>query len=350
MADRPAVIPVASGPFECRGDGLLYGGIKCENPKTLKYLLLPTKSSKVVVTRDRDHSRMWWKAQCVHYGLPSPPYSTINTYRACLERSLRQRGGFTRPQQLIDLEIELNATFRRLNPWVCDTATSSFQQELKPTDTQRKPSTRHKRTNSGSSQTKDSKKRKIDTTYHVNISQPCGGEISVPVPMTRAPVDPSAPFAHKHHDRPPVVSKKSGERQNVRKGIPGGSSGKYELDCGFGSNSRSKEKPKLYVTMLESGWFQAALLLPGFFECLIRPRTDVTVAINGYLRFEWCGWNEQAGEIVPPSAKNIGWLKIYHAEGRVKGAIQTPLGPYLIQGPRVKSGSHVIQEKWEDYS
>jgi hypothetical protein len=76
----------------------------------------------------------------------------------------------------------------------------------------------------------------------------------------------------------------------------------------------------------------------------------MTVAINGYLRFEWCGWNEQAGEIVPPGTKNIGWLKIYHNEGRVKGAIQTPLGPYLIQGPRVKSGSHVIQEKWEDYS
>ncbi|ELU43943.1 hypothetical protein AG1IA_02034 [Rhizoctonia solani AG-1 IA] len=341
MADRLAVIPVASGPFECRGDGLLYGGIKCENPKTLKYLLLPTKSSKVVVTRDRDHSRMWWKGAASIMDSPHL-HIPLSTPIALASRGLSDSVG-----ALQDHSVLIPGSAIQLPP----AFSKSLIRGLRiATDTQRKPPTRHKRTNSGSSQTKDSKKRKIDTTYHVNISQPCGGEISVPVPMTRAPVDPSAPFAHKHHDRPPVVSKKSGERQNVRKGIPGGSSGKYELDCGFGSNSRSKEKPKLYVTMLESGWFQAALLLPGFFECLIRPRTDVTVAINGYLRFEWCGWNEQAGEIVPPSAKNIGWLKIYHAEGRVKGAIQTPLGPYLIQGPRVKSGSHVIQEKWEDYS
>ncbi|CAE6423168.1 unnamed protein product [Rhizoctonia solani] len=108
--------PVVSGPFECFGEGLLYRGIKCEHPKTLKNLLMPTKSSKPTAIRDKDRPRMWWRAQCIHYGLPSPPYSTISAYRACLERALRQRGSLKRPQQLIELEIEQNAAFRRLNP------------------------------------------------------------------------------------------------------------------------------------------------------------------------------------------------------------------------------------------
>ncbi|KAJ1309973.1 hypothetical protein OPQ81_006731 [Rhizoctonia solani] len=296
---------------------------------------------------------MWWRAQCLHYGLPSPPYSTISAYRTCLERGLKQSGGLKRPQQLLDLEAELNAAFIRLHPDARDTISVNLQQEFQVTKMQ-KPSRTHLRTNSSSvPQVTTSRKRKADTVIRScrpNVTQPPESEFIIPVSMKKARVNAPAPSSTRPCNRPRAAPKNAEGGQSVRKGIPGGSSGKYELDHSFGSSSRSDEKPKLYVTMLESGWFQAALILPGFFECLIRPRANVNIAINGYLRFEWCGWNEQTGAVVPPSSDNIGWLKMYNAEGRVKGAIHTPLGPYLIQGPRVKSGSHIIQEKWEDYS
>ncbi|CAE6518417.1 unnamed protein product [Rhizoctonia solani] len=347
---QPIVAPVVSGPFECFGDGLLYGGIKCEHPKILKDLLIPTKSSKSAAIRDKDHPRMWWRAQCLHYGLPSPPYSTISTYRTCLERALRRSDGLKRPQQLIDLEMEQNDAFKRLNPEVRDGPSANLQQ-LQSTKTC-ESRVRVQANLSSGLQATASRKRKADTAIrscHPNSVQLPDSDFIIPVSMKKARVNAPAPST-RSRNHPRVVFRNPQGNRSTLKGIPGGPSGKYELDSSFGPSSRSDEKSKLYVTMLKSGWFQAALFLPGFFECLIRPRANVNIAINGYLRFEWCGWNEQTGEVVPPSVGNIGWLKIYNAEGRVKGAIQTPLGQYLIQGRRVKSGSHSIQDKWEDYS
>ncbi|CAE6455211.1 unnamed protein product [Rhizoctonia solani] len=349
---EPVTSPIVAGPFECFGEGLLYRGIKCEHPKTLKNLLLPTRSSKPTAIKDKDRPRMWWRAQCLHYGLPSPPYSTISSYRACLERALRQSGGLKRPLQLIDLEIEQNAAFGRLNPKALYESNVNRQQQPEATELQEKSRRTHTRTNSSSvSHTTASRKRKADTatSYHPKFSELAKSRLIIPASMKRARVHAPVPSATLPYARPRVAPKNLEGDSSVRKGISGGSSGKYELEYGFGPSSRSHEKPTLYVSMLDSGWFQAALIIPGFFECLIRPRANANVAINGHLRFEWCGWNEQMGEVVYPSVDNIGWLKMYNTEGRVKGAIQTPLGLYLIQGPRVKSGSHVIQEKWEDY-
>ncbi|CAE6470078.1 unnamed protein product [Rhizoctonia solani] len=250
--------------------------------------------------------------------------------------------------------MEQNAAFERLNPEYRGRPGASEQLQSKSVKIQEKPPRTHARTNSSSgSQAIGSRKRKADAatqSCHPSFSELSSNGLIVPVSMKRARVNAPAPPNARSCTRPGVAPKNSRGDWGIRKGIPGGPSGKYELDRSFGPSSRSHEKPTLYVTMLESGWFQAALMLPGFFECLIRPRANVNIAINGHLRFEWCGWNEQAGEIIHPSANNIGWLKICNTEGRIKGAIQTPLGSYLIQGRRVKSGSHIIQEKWEDYS
>ncbi|CAE6523424.1 unnamed protein product [Rhizoctonia solani] len=301
--------PIVAGPFECFGEGLLYRGIKCEHPKTLKNLLLPTRPSKPTAIRDKDRPRMWWRAQ--------------------------------------------NAAFRRINPKYLYESNVNWQQQPEAVEVQEKSRSTHTRTNSSSvSHTTASRKRKADTatSYNPKFNELSKSGLIIPASMKKARVHAPVPSATKSHPRPRAAPKTPEGDSSVRKGISGGSSGKYELEYGFGPSSRSHEKPTLYVSMLDSGWFQAALIIPGFFECLIRPRANVNVAINGHLRFEWCGWNEQLGEVVYPSVDNIGWLKMYNTEGRVKGAIQTPLGLYLIQGPKVKSGSHVIQEKWEDYS
>ncbi|KAH7340676.1 hypothetical protein B0J17DRAFT_652384 [Rhizoctonia solani] len=250
--------------------------------------------------------------------------------------------------------MEQNIAFGRLNPEYHNIPSAGGQLQSKSVKIRENLSRTHARTNSNSgSQAIASRKRKADTatqSCHPSFSELSSSGLIVPASMKRARVNASAASTARSCIRPGVAPKNSGSDRSVRKGIPGGPSGKYELNCSFGPSSRSHEKPTLYITMLESGWFQAALMLPGFFECLIRPRANVNVSINGHLRFEWCGWNEQAGEVIHPSANNIGWLKIYNAEGRVKGAIQTPLGSYLIQGRRVKPGSHIIQEKWDDYS
>ncbi|KAG8763523.1 hypothetical protein FRC11_002036 [Ceratobasidium sp. 423] len=229
---QPIVVPpVVAGPFECFGDGLLYGGIKCEHPKLLKDLLIPTKSSKSSSIKDKDRPRMWWRAQCLHYGLPSPPYSTINAYRACLERALRRSGGLKRPQQLIDLETEQNAAFKRLNPEARGGPSANLQQ-LQATKVW-EPSRMRVQTNLSSEfQPTASRKRKADTAirpYDPNASQPSNGEFIIPVSMKKARVNAPAPST-KSRSRSRIEFRNPEGDRSVRKGVSGGSSGKYELD------------------------------------------------------------------------------------------------------------------------
>lgn len=117
-------------------------------------------------------------------------------------------------------------------------------------------------------------------------------------------------------------------------------------------NWPSFEKPTLQVFMSKTSrpWFRALLILPDFLTCLLHPKPNMHWAEDGYIRFEWCGREEGAGQIEPPVADNVGWLKMHKAEGRVKGMIQTPFGEFLFQGPRVGTDPPTIEYEWEDFS
>ncbi|KAG8714066.1 hypothetical protein FRC11_010008 [Ceratobasidium sp. 423] len=125
---HPIVIQaIISGSFECLGGGLLHEGVGREEPGVLKDLIAPTKTSKRVPIEDRERPKKWWKAQCLHYGLQVPSAAPIGTYRVHLENAIRQRGGLKRPQYLIDLELEQNVKFLRLNAEVREATSGNAQ-------------------------------------------------------------------------------------------------------------------------------------------------------------------------------------------------------------------------------
>ncbi|QRV86578.1 hypothetical protein RhiJN_14596 [Ceratobasidium sp. AG-Ba] len=137
---QPPLHPLALGPipagdlFECRGEGLLYQGVKRESRAGLKELLDPFYPPMYSPPKGQmKKTKLWWKAQCLHYGVSIPRGDKVEDYRNCLKKALGRPGGLRRPRNFVELEHEYNAVFRWMNADVRDAVMKSRKRQFQRT-------------------------------------------------------------------------------------------------------------------------------------------------------------------------------------------------------------------------
>ncbi|RPA94464.1 hypothetical protein L873DRAFT_1792907 [Choiromyces venosus 120613-1] len=112
---NPIVIPAVQIPphFTTLGSGLLHETHAREPLSTLTTLLLASPD----IFSNKAKPKLWWRAQCLLYGLDAPNSLTVQSLREKLENALR-RGELQIPEHLVELEHIENGKFRKLNAQV----------------------------------------------------------------------------------------------------------------------------------------------------------------------------------------------------------------------------------------
>ncbi|KAG8699703.1 hypothetical protein FRC09_006451 [Ceratobasidium sp. 395] len=114
---RPVVVnPIKVGRFTCIGEGLLFNGIKREQPDQVHALVVQGKVKGLKPKGDCEKlTKKWLEAQCAHYGIKLPAQPTIDVMCKFIRLRILEYGGLKQPLSLAKLEFKSNATFIRLN-------------------------------------------------------------------------------------------------------------------------------------------------------------------------------------------------------------------------------------------
>ncbi|KAG8699634.1 hypothetical protein FRC09_006494 [Ceratobasidium sp. 395] len=114
---RPVVIkPIKVGRFTCRGEGLLYNGIKREQPDQLHALVAQGKVKGLKPKGDCEKlTKKWLEAQCAHYDIELPAQPTFDVLRKFIKLEILEHSELKQPLFLAKLESKYNAKFICLN-------------------------------------------------------------------------------------------------------------------------------------------------------------------------------------------------------------------------------------------
>ncbi|KAF8744824.1 hypothetical protein RHS02_02324, partial [Rhizoctonia solani] len=259
---------------------------------------------------------------------------------------------------------------------------SKIQPKAKPEKTKSKPKAKSSAGASGdaadSKQTTTSKRKAETVVHHVyhydgdRLDQAAAtsivGQETGKRPAKKART--AAPPADRDHspDLPPSYSQAvSCAKQTARRtgaSAPRGKqtarrhrfwklNGHYEINCTSEEQwSLPNCRPCISIRFGDSNLgepdFEGLLELPGFMTCVLRLKEGAPPPDDGYVRFEWCGQENETGEILTPSMSQVGWLKVHPEQLYIKGMITGCCGEFTFNGNKV--GPEDLEGyTWEDF-